>query len=72
METEKDYGDSGQGSRQIELQARVSLMMDRLNPLQRKIIKMIDSGYKTREIKKELRVSQKTIQETIRVVRDIL
>lgn len=65
----ENLGDKGKQVKDLENSLEIKLAIKKLKPKQKRIIKMIDSGYTWREIQKKLKVGQHTIERLLAKIR---
>jgi RNA polymerase sigma factor (sigma-70 family) len=68
-ELDQDLSDTGEEMRRIESEADYYYLLKRLNPRQRQIIELLRAGYNQKETAKELKISEKTVQREMSVLR---
>ena len=68
----KDYSDEGLEKEKIESEANLFWLLKRLKPRQREIIELKMAGYNQKEIADKLKLSEKTIQREMSVLRGLI
>jgi len=68
----KDFSDNNWGKEKMESEANLFWLLKRLKPRQREIIELKMAGYNQKEIADKLKLSEKTIQREMSVLRGLI
>jgi len=68
----KDFSDNNWGKEKMESEANLFWILKRLKPRQKEIIELKMAGYNQKEIADKLKLSEKTIQREMSVLRGLI
>ena len=68
----KNFSDNNWGKEKMESEANLFWLLKRLKPRQKEIIELKMAGYNQKEIADKLKLSEKTIQREMSVLRGLI
>jgi len=68
----KDFSDNNWGKEKMESEANLFWLLKRLKPRQKEIVELKMAGYNQKEIADKLKLSEKTIQREMSVLRGLI